>query len=86
MQKGHMRFEPNINLVIKKDGREYKTPIAEIKNLNSFKALEKSVDYEIQRQLDKFLRTGIAMEMGNGRAWLRRSCSITPLFRPAALI
>jgi len=71
MQKGHMRFEPNINLVITKDGAEYKTPIAEIKNLNSFRALERSVDYEIRRQLDEFLETGKTMETGNKstRGW-----------------
>ncbi len=71
MQKGHMRFEPNINLVITKDGAEYKTPIVEIKNLNSFRALERSVDYEVQRQLDEFLETGETMETGNKstRGW-----------------
>ena len=71
MQKGHMRFEPNINLVITKDGAEYKTPIAEIKNLNSFRALERSIDYEIQRQLDEFLETGKTMETGgkSTRGW-----------------
>jgi len=71
MQKGHMRFEPNINLVVNKDGTEYKTPIVEIKNLNSFRALEKSVIYEAKRQLDEFLETGEVMEMGNKttRGW-----------------
>jgi aspartyl-tRNA(Asn)/glutamyl-tRNA(Gln) amidotransferase subunit B len=71
MQKGHMRFEPNINLIITKDGRQYKTPIVEIKNLNSFRALERSVDYEEHRQLDEFLETGEVMEMGNKttRGW-----------------
>lgn len=71
MQKGHMRFEPNINLIITKDGAEYKTPIVEIKNLNSFRALERSVDYEEQRQLDEFLETGRVMGMGNKttRGW-----------------
>jgi len=71
MQKGHMRFEPNINLVITRDGQKYKTPIAEIKNLNSFRALERSVDYEEQRQLAEFLETGEVMEMGNKttRGW-----------------
>ncbi len=71
MQKGHMRFEPNINLIITKDGRRYKTPIVEIKNLNSFRALERSVDYEEQRQLDEFLETGEVMEVGNKttRGW-----------------
>jgi aspartyl-tRNA(Asn)/glutamyl-tRNA(Gln) amidotransferase subunit B len=71
MQKGHMRFEPNVNLVITKDGREYKTPIVEIKNLNSFRALERSIDYEEQKQLDEFLETGQVMEMGTKttRGW-----------------
>jgi aspartyl-tRNA(Asn)/glutamyl-tRNA(Gln) amidotransferase subunit B len=71
MQKGHMRFEPNINLVITKDGTEYRTPIVEVKNLNSFRALERSVNYEEQRQLDEFLDTGATLEMGNKttRGW-----------------
>jgi aspartyl-tRNA(Asn)/glutamyl-tRNA(Gln) amidotransferase subunit B len=79
MQKGHMRFEPNVNLVITpstalgtgKDGKEYKTPIVEIKNLNSFRALERSIEYEIGRQVDRFLETGEVMEMGNKstRGW-----------------
>lgn len=71
MQKGHMRFEPNVNLVITKNGKEYKTPIAEIKNLNSFRALEKSIEYEIGRQIERFLETGEVMEMGNKstRGW-----------------
>jgi len=71
MQKGHMRFEPNINLVINKDGKEYKTPIVEVKNLNSFRALERSVEYEIQRQIDEFLETGKTIETGNKstRGW-----------------
>jgi len=71
MQKGHMRFEPNVNLVITKDGKKYKTPIVEVKNLNSFRALERSVEYEIHRQLDEFLQTGKEMEMGNKttRGW-----------------
>lgn len=71
MQKGHMRFEPNINLVITKDAQDYKTPIVEVKNLNSFRALERSVDYEIQRQLDEFLETGKTIETGNKstRGW-----------------
>jgi aspartyl-tRNA(Asn)/glutamyl-tRNA(Gln) amidotransferase subunit B len=71
MQKGHMRFEPNINLVVTKDGAEYKTPIAEIKNLNSFRALERSVEYEVRRQLDEFLETGEVMSVGNKstRGW-----------------
>jgi len=71
MQKGHMRFEPNINLAITKDGTEYRTPIVEVKNLNSFRALERSVNHEEHRQLDEFLDTGTVIEMGNKttRGW-----------------
>jgi len=71
MQKGHMRFEPNVNLIITRGGSEYKTPITEIKNLNSFRALERSIEYEINRQIDNFLETGEVMEMGNKttRGW-----------------
>lgn len=71
MQKGHMRFEPNINLLIRKEGREYKTPITEVKNLNSFRALERSVAFETQRQLDAFCETGKTMVSGSKttRGW-----------------
>ncbi|MCJ7544076.1 MAG: Asp-tRNA(Asn)/Glu-tRNA(Gln) amidotransferase subunit GatB [Phycisphaerae bacterium] len=53
MQMGHMRFEPNINLhITAQDGRTVQTPIVEVKNLNSFRAMERTVAYEIQRQLE----------------------------------
>ncbi len=65
MQRGHMRFEPNINVVIERDGREYRTPIVEIKNLNSFKALYGAVAYEYERQVEEWLETGRVM---GGRA------------------
>jgi aspartyl-tRNA(Asn)/glutamyl-tRNA(Gln) amidotransferase subunit B len=105
MQKGHMRFEPNVNLEINKklsttgdflpeqakgtlifagqtlrsaqgdspemESTQYKTPIVEVKNLNSFRALEKSVAFEINRQLDEFLQSGNTMQSGNKstRGW-----------------
>jgi len=50
MQMGHMRFEPNINLHITRDGATAETPIIEVKNLNSFRALERTVAFEIDRQ------------------------------------
>lgn len=50
MQKGQMRFEPNVNVVIESDGREYRTPIVEIKNLNSFRSVRQAIEYEAQRQ------------------------------------
>jgi aspartyl-tRNA(Asn)/glutamyl-tRNA(Gln) amidotransferase subunit B len=52
MQKGHMRFEPNVNVAITDaDGREYRTPIIEIKNLNSFRSVRNAIAYEIDRQV-----------------------------------
>ncbi len=65
MQKGHMRFEPNINLHITRNGQVFKTPITEVKNLNSFRALERSIAYEVNRQLDEFLTSGKTMQVGN---------------------
>lgn len=69
MQKGHMRFEPNVNLHIARNGQLFKTPISEIKNLNSFRAIERSIACEVQRQLDDFLETGRTLQMGNKSTW-----------------
>lgn len=72
MQQGHMRFEPNINLELKlSDGREARTPIAEIKNLNSFRALKGAIEYEEKRQTQDWIADG--REQGRGmkstRGW-----------------
>jgi len=50
MKKGQMRFEPNVNVSIESEGREYRTPIVEIKNLNSFRSVRQAIEYEAQRQ------------------------------------
>jgi aspartyl-tRNA(Asn)/glutamyl-tRNA(Gln) amidotransferase subunit B len=62
MQQGHMRFEPNINLHIMAEGKVWKTPISELKNLNSFRAVERSTAYEIQRQLAEWHANGGASQ------------------------
>ncbi|MAF20788.1 MAG: Asp-tRNA(Asn)/Glu-tRNA(Gln) amidotransferase GatCAB subunit B [Parcubacteria group bacterium] len=49
MEKGQMRCEVNISLGA--DKRELGVKV-EIKNLNSFRAVERSIDYEIKRQTD----------------------------------
>jgi aspartyl-tRNA(Asn)/glutamyl-tRNA(Gln) amidotransferase subunit B len=71
MQQGNMRFEPNINLHITWQGKVYKTPISEIKNLNSFRAVERASAYEIQRQLAQWHADGrVQQPMGKAtRGW-----------------
>ncbi len=54
MQMGHVRFEPNINLHITRGPKTCKTPIIEVKNLNSFRALGNAVQYEIDRQYSQW--------------------------------
>ncbi|MDZ7798532.1 MAG: Asp-tRNA(Asn)/Glu-tRNA(Gln) amidotransferase subunit GatB [Patescibacteria group bacterium] len=48
MEKGHMRCDANISLRFEGDKKLY--PKTEIKNLNSFKSVEKALSYEIKRQ------------------------------------
>lgn len=47
MEKGHMRCEANIS--ISRNKKEKGTKV-EVKNLNSFKSVEKAINYEIKRQ------------------------------------
>src|SRR6516225_7231084 len=58
MQEGSLRCDANVNLHITRDGRTIATPIAEIKNLNSFRAVEKALLYEAERQYQKWLEDG----------------------------
>jgi len=56
MQLGQMRFEPNVSLRIGSDaqGQPRYTPISEIKNLNSFRSLERAVAFEIARHREEY--------------------------------
>ena len=55
LQKGVMRIEPNVS--VRPAGSQELGTRVEIKNLNSFRALERGVAYEIQRQ-SEVLRQG----------------------------
>jgi aspartyl-tRNA(Asn)/glutamyl-tRNA(Gln) amidotransferase subunit B len=50
MQEGSLRVDANVNLWIDEEGVTKKTPIVEIKNMNSFRAVEKAIAYEAERQ------------------------------------
>ncbi|MFH1533605.1 MAG: Asp-tRNA(Asn)/Glu-tRNA(Gln) amidotransferase subunit GatB [Nitrospirota bacterium] len=50
MEKGMMRFDASVSIRPKGEKKLYHR--AEIKNLNSFRSLNSSINYEIQRQID----------------------------------
>jgi aspartyl-tRNA(Asn)/glutamyl-tRNA(Gln) amidotransferase subunit B len=57
MQEGSLRCDANINIhVPQPDGSVIKTPIVEVKNLNSFRAVERAMKHEAQRQYEEALR------------------------------
>jgi aspartyl-tRNA(Asn)/glutamyl-tRNA(Gln) amidotransferase subunit B len=55
LEKGVLRIEPNVS--VRPEGSEQFGTRVEVKNLNSFRALERSVAYEIERQ-SALLRDG----------------------------
>lgn len=62
MQEGSLRCDANVNLHLRReDGTIVATPIVEVKNLNSFRAVEKALEHEAKRQLDKFRRDGLTI-------------------------
>jgi aspartyl-tRNA(Asn)/glutamyl-tRNA(Gln) amidotransferase subunit B len=71
MQEGSLRCDANINVHIEKDGQTYATPIAEVKNLNSFRSVERALIYEADRQYHKWLQDGITISHDNKetRGW-----------------
>ncbi len=59
MQEGSLRCDANVNIHIPQPGGGYAaTPIVEVKNLNSFRAVERSTKYEAGRQFEEFKKTG----------------------------
>jgi aspartyl-tRNA(Asn)/glutamyl-tRNA(Gln) amidotransferase subunit B len=62
MQEGSLRCDANVNLHITKDGKKIATPIVEIKNLNSFRSVEKALTYEVERQYKKWLDDGLTIK------------------------
>jgi aspartyl-tRNA(Asn)/glutamyl-tRNA(Gln) amidotransferase subunit B len=67
MQEGSLRVDANVNLHIPVAGqggaadRIAKTPIVEIKNMNSFRSVERALIYEAARQWEEWQATGTEM-------------------------
>jgi aspartyl-tRNA(Asn)/glutamyl-tRNA(Gln) amidotransferase subunit B len=62
MQEGSLRVDANVNLKIDVDGKWIATPIVEIKNMNSFRAVERAIDYEVNRQYIDWEETGATID------------------------
>ena len=60
MQEGSLRADANVNLHIAQGEHWIATPIVEVKNLNSFRSVERAIEFETKRQYAEFLRTGLA--------------------------
>jgi aspartyl-tRNA(Asn)/glutamyl-tRNA(Gln) amidotransferase subunit B len=62
MQEGSLRCDANVNVHIpQSDGSIAATPIVEVKNLNSFRAVERAMRYEAERQYEQFQRDGLRL-------------------------
>ncbi len=64
MQEGSLRCDANVNLHIpdpEDPSNPIPTPIVEIKNLNSFRAVERAIEYEADRQWRDWQETGRRM-------------------------
>jgi aspartyl-tRNA(Asn)/glutamyl-tRNA(Gln) amidotransferase subunit B len=58
MQEGSMRVDANVNLHLAWADQRAATPIVEIKNLNSFRNVERALEFEQGRQLQAWQETG----------------------------
>jgi aspartyl-tRNA(Asn)/glutamyl-tRNA(Gln) amidotransferase subunit B len=58
MQEGSLRIDANVNIHIHTPQGKVATPIVEIKNLNSFRFLERALAYEARRQYAVWHETG----------------------------
>lgn len=59
MDKGQMRLEPTVNVCIEDETGVHYTPLAEIKNINSFNFVAQAIEFEVKRQVEEFEKTHI---------------------------
>lgn len=58
MEKGHLRCDANVSVQLVHEGNEITTPISEIKNLNSFRAVERALEFESKRLYNDWMDGG----------------------------
>ena len=80
MQEGSLRVDANVNLHLDVDGEAVATPIVEIKNMNSFRAVERAIDYEAERQYRVWQETGVRIGQApkQTRGWDDAAGKTTP--------
>lgn len=61
MQEGSLRVDANVNVHIHTPDGKVATPIVEVKNLNSFRGVERATAYEAKRQYEQYLQDGRKM-------------------------
>jgi aspartyl-tRNA(Asn)/glutamyl-tRNA(Gln) amidotransferase subunit B len=71
MQEGSLRVDANINLHLDKGGEKIATPIVEVKNMNSFRAVERALAYETERQYELWNATGLQLGQPGGHKQTR---------------
>lgn len=71
MSQGSLRVDANVNLHIDVKGKKTATPIVEVKNLNSFRNVQRAIDYEVSRQVIAWEDSGETIETGpkTTRGW-----------------
>ncbi|MGL4524589.1 MAG: Asp-tRNA(Asn)/Glu-tRNA(Gln) amidotransferase subunit GatB [Spirochaetia bacterium] len=73
MEEGSLRCDANVNLHIHCEDQIFATPIAEIKNMNSFRSIRGAIEFEITRQLVQWKEDKITLHDKAGikttRSW-----------------
>ncbi|OYP30347.1 Asp-tRNA(Asn)/Glu-tRNA(Gln) amidotransferase subunit GatB [Rhodopirellula sp. MGV] len=69
MQEGSLRVDANVNLEIDRHGEVIRTPIVEIKNMNSFRNVASALHYEVKRQYAEWEENGWTKETKGKRTF-----------------
>ncbi|MFW5693219.1 MAG: Asp-tRNA(Asn)/Glu-tRNA(Gln) amidotransferase subunit GatB [Thermoguttaceae bacterium] len=71
MQEGSLRVDANINLHVDTPEGTAATPIVEVKNMNSFRAVERALAYEAERQWRLWQEQGLRLGAPGGHKTTR---------------
>ena len=71
MQEGSLRVDANVNLHLSGEQGKRATPIVEIKNLNSFRSVERAIEFEAERQFRQYNEDGFTISQApkQTRGW-----------------